>query len=244
MTSLRSAWARMKARALQRGHVPSSTVFPYCPPYTRCEFTQSGYTSGVIAYDHACSLCPLGQQPELQTICVPGSGSQKSKAMIIGEAPGANEDTLGVPFVGEAGSLLDNALVRAGTNRDEVFVTNAVKCRPPGNRTPEDGEIEACAHYLRMEDVAVKPAVMLLLGNTALYSVLGIRGGITKWNGRWQEYGDLLVLPCLHPAYVKRTQAYDLFYATVQDFVKVWRYRLDHGFQDTAKVAGTRPLDA
>jgi len=121
----------------------------------------------------------------------------------VGEAPGLREDEVARPFSGKAGQLLDKLLAEAGLKREEVFITNTVKCRPPTNRTPTKTEIQECTPYLWKEVKRVKPRFMLLLGNTALEGVLGVKG-IKKARGNWVEVGDIQILPTYHPAAVLR----------------------------------------
>ncbi len=176
-------------------------------------------------YDHNCTLCPLHKTVEPPgIICVGGSGDYTSRGMILGEAPGKEESLLGVPFVGRAGQLLDTALQAAGTTRDEVFVTNTVKCRPPGNRKPEPEEESSCRVFLRRELDIVKPECLLVLGNHALRASTGL-WGITKYVGIWHSVPrpnqkNALVLPNYHPAYVLRQPSLlPRFQEIVREFV-------------------------
>lgn len=152
----------------------------------------------VSIYNPKCTLCSLCKNA--QTICMPAHvGTRLRHALIVGEAPGANEDANGSPFVGRAGSILIAGLRAAGVSRADVTITNAVKCRPPDNRTPEDQEIDTCHRYLDEEIEAYGVTHILALGNVAIYSLLGVTG-VGKLRGKWQ--GD--VLPTFHPAYVAR----------------------------------------
>lgn len=122
----------------------------------------------------------------------------------VGEGPGENEDREGVPFVGQAGRLLDKLIVEMGLRPEEVYVCNVVKCRPPGNRKPEPGEIAACQPYLVEQLVLVQPRVIVALGATAVRGLLGKTDGITKVRGQWKLYGETPVMPTFHPAYLLR----------------------------------------
>ena len=113
-----------------------------------------------------------------------GSGNKHAKLMFIGEGPGADEDMQGQPFVGKAGKLMNMAFETVGINREEVYIANIVKCRPPSNRNPEDDEIVACLDYLRNQVILVKPKIVVLLGNVALKSILGKEHGITNSRGK------------------------------------------------------------
>jgi len=148
-----------------------------------------------------CTKCELHRN---RTNAVFGDGSFEADLMLIGEAPGEMEDELGTPFVGAAGRELDIILELAGIDRKEIFITNVVKCRPPGNRNPKTDEIAACNRYLKEQIKIIDPKVIILLGNVALYLVTGIMGGITKSRGQKMEYFSRIVIPSFHPAYVVR----------------------------------------
>ena len=143
--------------------------------------------------------CPLCKLSRSRKNAVPGEGQISAKVIFIGEAPGKNEDEKGRPFVGVAGRILDEALQKAGIERSQVFITNIIKCRPPGNRIPEDDERAACRPYLDRQISLIAPRIICLLGATAYTSILGgksfkeNRGKIIKRNG--QEY-----LITIHPA--------------------------------------------
>jgi DNA polymerase-1 len=156
--------------------------------------------------DHDCERCSLAETTE--RVCVGGSGSVKSRVMIIGEAPGEAESTTGRVFSGRAGVLLDRLLEEAGLDRDACYVTNVVKCRPPDNRRPDRVEFEACRVYLEREARAVKPKWVLLLGNAALQAVAR-KSGITKQRGVRLKIKDPVwahrqVMATFHPAYILR----------------------------------------
>jgi len=142
-----------------------------------------------------CTLCHLA---ESRRNPVPGEGSHKAQLFFVGEGPGLEEDRQGRPFVGRAGELLNQALEMAGLKRVEVFITNVVKCRPPGNRAPRKYEVDACRQYLERQLTLVQPKIILLLGNTAIERFLGeikpgIRGKLRIENGR-------RLFPTIHPA--------------------------------------------
>ena len=113
---------------------------------------------------------------------------------------------VGVPFVGKAGKLMNMAFRGVGIKRDEVYIGNVVKCRPPGNRNPEDDEALACLNYLRNQVILVKPKVIVLLGNVALKNILGKQYGITSARGKWIEKNGILYLPTFHPAALLRDE--------------------------------------
>ncbi len=153
----------------------------------------------------SCEQCPL-HEGRTQTVFARGTGS--SGVCFIGEGPGADEDAQGFPFVGKAGQLLDRMIVAMGIERDDVYVCNIVKCRPPNNRKPEPKEAAACRPYLSEQLELVEPKVLVLLGATAVEGLLGLRGGITRLRGKWRLYdGRIPVMPTFHPAYLLRTPA-------------------------------------
>lgn len=142
----------------------------------------------------ACSLC------EGRTNVVFGEGNPHARVMIVGEAPGKNEDLQGKPFVGAAGKFLDELLEVAGLKREDVFIANVLKCRPPSNRNPKPEEIEACATFLRQQTQTISPDVIITLGNFATQFILRTGVGITHLRGTVQRAGRFLVLPVFHPA--------------------------------------------
>jgi DNA polymerase len=131
-------------------------------------------------------------------------GNGQSGVCFIGEGPGADEDATGVPFVGAAGQLLDKMIAGMGFARDDVYVCNIVKCRPPQNRKPERDEMQACQGYLVEQIELISPRVIVALGSTALDGLLGLRG-IQRLRGQWRLYrGQIPVMPTFHPAYLLR----------------------------------------
>ena len=157
-----------------------------------------------IADCRACGLCAERKQ------VVPGVGDAKAGWLFIGEGPGAEEDARGEPFVGPAGKLLDAMLAAIDLQRgDDVYITNAVKCRPPGNRTPEAAEISACAPYLKRQIALLQPKVIVLLGRVAVHAVLGEEGALSGLRGQTFAYRDgeraIPVVVTYHPAYLLRT---------------------------------------
>lgn len=133
-----------------------------------------------------------------------GDGDPDADLMIVGEAPGEDEDLSGRPFVGRAGQLLDKVLASVDLDRDAVYVTNLVKFRPPGNRNPTPAEIEASAPVLVEQIKLVRPQVIVPLGNVPTHWFLGTKEGITKLRGRWADWHGVRVLPMYHPAYLLR----------------------------------------
>jgi uracil-DNA glycosylase len=144
-----------------------------------------------------CHRCPLG---DTRNTLVFGVGDPHARVMLVGEAPGRNEDMNGEPFVGAAGQLLNELLAHAGLERSDVYIANVLKCRPPGNRDPEQTEIETCTPFLREQIRVIDPDVLVTLGNFATKFVLKTDVGITRLHGRVQEAGRFTVLPIYHPA--------------------------------------------
>ncbi len=146
----------------------------------------------------SCVNCNLSKT---RTNAVPGIGNVKSDVIFVGEAPGRNEDLQGKPFVGTAGQILSEALEYAGFTRDQVYITNVVKCRPPNNRQPITEERDACRQYLSEELKIIKPKIICILGNTAYSSLLDGRE-ITKNRGKLVKNNDQLYFVTVHPAAV------------------------------------------
>jgi DNA polymerase len=145
-----------------------------------------------------CTRCALS---ETRTQVVFGVGDPQARLMLVGEAPGKNEDLQGEPFVGAAGQLLDSLLGEIGIRRDQVYIANVLKCRPPGNRDPRQDEIDSCKGYLREQIRLISPEVVVTLGNFATKLMLNTETGITRLRGRAHHWwlGALLV-PTFHPA--------------------------------------------
>ncbi|MDQ3043396.1 MAG: uracil-DNA glycosylase, partial [Acidobacteriota bacterium] len=148
-----------------------------------------------------CVRCPLH---EGRTKIVHSTGNFAADLMFVGEAPGANEDAEGVPFVGRAGELLNKIIASIGLKREDVLVGNVNRCRPPGNRTPTLPEAHTCRPFLKREIAVVRPKVIVVLGNTATQNLLDTKVGITKLRGEFQDYFGISVMPTFHPAYLLR----------------------------------------
>jgi DNA polymerase len=166
-----------------------------------------------------CQLCGLSRT---RIKAVPGDGDPNARIMIVGEAPGQNEDKQGLPFVGAAGQLLNQLLGDIGIERGDVYITNIVKCRPPGNRDPLPDEVSACSGYLDRQVEYIRPAVILLLGRHALQRLLPGSSGISRVHGQLVERGDRAYVPLYHPA----AALYNSFLVDTlrQDFARVQGY--------------------
>ncbi len=154
-----------------------------------------------------------------------GEGNNRAPVFIIGEAPGGDEDMIGRPFVGVSGQLLDKILAACGfTRKEHVFISNIIKCRPPGNRVPQPDETRICKPYLLKQIELIDPKIIILLGATALKNMLGPELRITRLRGTWMEWEGRLVMPVFHPSALLRNP--DLKRDTWEDFKKiVFKYR-------------------
>jgi uracil-DNA glycosylase family 4 len=152
-----------------------------------------------------CTACTLAAG---RTQVVFGDGHPSAKVVIVGEAPGADEDIQGRPFVGRSGQLLSRLLAEeAGLRREDCYITNVNKCRPPGNRDPEPAEVAACRPWLEAQMQALRPVVVLTLGNFAARALLQTKEGITKLRGRTYPFGASTLVPTYHPAAALRGNA-------------------------------------
>ena len=193
-----------------RGKVP---VQPLSQPTSSQPESGAGEAVATMGWDalyqtisgcRACGLCTGRKQ------AVPGVGDENADWLFIGEGPGAEEDERGEPFVGQAGKLLDSMLSAIDLRRgNDVYIANAVKCRPPGNRTPEAAEMAACAPYLRRQIALIQPRMIVLLGRAAVHAVLGEEGSLASLRGKTLAYRngeqDIPVIVTYHPAYLLRT---------------------------------------
>ncbi len=150
-----------------------------------------------------------------------GEGNPNARLVFIGEAPGATEDMQGRPFVGRAGDLLTKIISAMGISRQDVYICNVVKCRPPGNRDPEDDEINACISYLRRQITLISPEAICILGRISGQTLLGKNFRITRDRGKWFTYMGIPVMPTFHPAYLLRYPAKKKeTWSDVQDIMK------------------------
>lgn len=156
-----------------------------------------------------CNKCKLCRN---RNNIVFGSGNVNADLMLIGEGPGADEDMQGLPFVGKAGQLMNKAFDGLDIDRNQVYIANIVKCRPPSNREPEQDEINACLNYLRNQVILVKPKVIVLLGNTALKAIIGNQYSITSARGNFIEKKGIIYMPTYHPAALLRDDSKKIYF--------------------------------
>lgn len=194
----------------------NQSTSPSSPPSTSAPSTQTTYPvspefEALRQRVLACSLCP--HLASSRTTVVFGEGNPSADLMFVGEAPGADEDKQGVPFVGLAGQLLDKIILAMGFPRQQVFIANVLKCRPDtppgssGNRPPTREEMATCLPYLREQIALVKPRVIVALGAVAMKGLFGEPCSIGSARGRWHDLNGIPVMPTFHPAYLLRNQA-------------------------------------
>ena len=177
-----------------------------------------------------CRRCRLHQG---RNKIVFGSGNEQSPLVFVGEGPGADEDAQGLPFVGRAGQLLtqmiDNTASKEGIRikRENVYICNVVKCRPPENRTPEPDEMETCGQFLFRQLMAIQPKAIVALGGTAAKALLGAKEGVTKLRGKWHNWRDIPVMVTYHPSYLLRPYNQNAKREAWEDLKKALHYVYD-----------------
>jgi uracil-DNA glycosylase len=162
-----------------------------------------------------CQRCSLAKK---RKNLVFGVGSPTARLVFVGEGPGADEDLKGEPFVGEAGQVLNRIITAMGLKREEVYICNVVKCRPPGNRDPETDEIAACAPFLLRQIQSVKPEVIVALGKFAAQTLLGTKEPITKLRGKFRDFHGIPLMPTFHPSFLLHKQGE----GSMEAFWEVW----------------------
>ena len=181
---------------------PRETLFGDITPKDELSLAQPGETFEDIRRDVGeCVRCPLHQG---RNTIVHTEGSPTARLMFVGEAPGADEDATGRPFVGRAGQLLNKIIEAIGMRREDVLIGNVNRCRPPANRTPTTEEARTCKPFLLREINIARPDVIVVLGNTAMKNLLDTKEGITRLRGQFQDYKGIKVMPTFHPAYLLR----------------------------------------
>ncbi len=182
--------------------VPPDSPLESGPAEAAAPAAEAGTLAAFAAAAEGCTECRLSEK---RKTVVFGEGDPKASLMFIGEGPGAEEDRTGRPFVGQAGQILDGMIFAIGLERRDVYITNIVKCRPPGNRDPEDDEVTACAAYLDRQIELVQPKVLVALGKPASHRLTGTTKPISALRGRWSTYQGIPLMPVFHPAYMLRT---------------------------------------
>ena len=178
----------------------------------------------IAAEVRACRQCDLGSQ---RTNTVPGEGHPKARLMFVGEAPGADEDAQGKPFIGRAGQLLEKIIIACGLKREDVFIGNILKCRPPGNRDPRPEEIVSCLPYLQRQIELIEPEVIVALGAHAARTLLNTNKPIGQLRGHFEEYVSgigrppVKLMATYHPAYLLRNYTRDTRGRVWEDMKKV-----------------------
>lgn len=181
---------------------PRETLFGDITPKDELSLGRPGETFDDIRADVGeCIRCPLHKG---RTKIVHTEGSTSARLMFVGEAPGADEDASGRPFVGRAGQLLNKIIEAIGLKREDVLIGNVNRCRPPQNRTPTTEEAHTCKPFLLREIAVARPEVIVVLGNTAMKNLLDTKEGITRVRGQFQDYKGIKVMPTFHPAYLLR----------------------------------------
>jgi DNA polymerase len=206
---LEPAWrARAEPSALLESAEPAEPTEPSEPPDAAESLAVYGSPAAALAairddLGADCSRCKLHTLG--RTHVVFGVGNPNADLMFVGEAPGADEDIQGEPFVGRAGQLLTKIIEAIGLRREDVYIANVIKCRPPGNRNPEPDEVEQCEPFLFRQIDTVKPKVVVALGKFAAQCLLRSNDPITRIRGREFKYRDAILIPTYHPAYLLRT---------------------------------------
>jgi DNA polymerase len=190
--SRQSAVGRSEALAVDSA--PADSLLP----------TADSAFDALRAEAHDCTKCRLAGT---RTNVVFGVGNPDADLMFIGEAPGRDEDERGEPFVGRAGQLLTDIIKAMKLTRDDVYIANVIKCRPPENRNPEPDELEACRPFIRRQVELIQPKVIVTLGKFGLQSLTGKGYGISAVRGQWLDYNGIKLMPTYHPAYLLRTPA-------------------------------------
>ena len=170
--------------------------------YNKCMYTNMRKLKEDVENCRKCRLC------ETRTNTVFGEGPPDARIMLIGEGPGRDEDRIGRPFVGAAGQLLDKMLAAIDLGRNDVFIANILKCRPPGNRDPQPSEAMACIGYLRAQVAMIKPPILVCLGRISAQYILGQDIRIMRDRGTWHEIKGFFIMPTYHPAALLRNEAW------------------------------------
>ncbi len=191
---------------------PTAVVSPPPAPASRSDSDPRTAYRSLLEEIRSCTRCPLAQTRQN---VVPGEGGNRKRVLFIGEGPGADEDRTGRPFVGRSGQLLDKILASVSLGREDIYITNIVKCRPPGNRDPLPEEVVACWPYLESLIGLLKPRLIVTLGLPAARTLLESDQSLGRLRGRFHDYRGIPLLPTYHPAYILRSY-------TVENRKKAW----------------------
>jgi uracil-DNA glycosylase family 4 len=194
---------RLTVANMEMGLGPPA-LSPSALEYLKARPAQANSLKELQAHIGDCKRCKLSNG---RLNLVFGEGAPNARLVFVGEGPGREEDLEGRPFVGEAGRLLDRIIKAMGLNREEVYICNVVKCRPPHNRDPEEDEIEACMPFLRKQLSLISPEVICTLGRVAAQCLLGREFRITRERGKWHSFMNIPLMPTFHPAYLLRNSS-------------------------------------
>lgn len=192
---------------------PQTTVAVVMPAAE--DFTQPETLEKIRKDLGNCQRCGLAKT---RKNLVFGVGNHGARLVFVGEGPGADEDAKGEPFVGEAGQILNRIIAAMGLKREEIYICNVVKCRPPGNRDPEAGEIAACAPFLLRQIRSIQPEAIVALGKFAAHTLLGVKEPISKLRGKFRDYHGIPLMPTYHPSFLLRRQKE----GNLESFWEVW----------------------
>ena len=185
--------------------IPKLVSFNHLAPLPEKRISVSAKAEALLAIQHEigdCTRCPLAYAGRHKIVF--GDGDANARLMFVGEGPGADEDASGVPFVGKAGQLLNNMIVAMGLKREEVYIANIVKCRPPNNRVPEPVEADTCTQFLMQQMDVVQPQVVVALGATAAMYLLGVKQSLSSLRGSWHSCRGAKLAVTYHPAFLLR----------------------------------------
>lgn len=196
---IRPGWPEVQAPAVR----PEATLSLSYSSTTRQSISDPGEWERLIKKIMACQACPLFKGRKQ---AVPGEGNRKAQLMFVGEAPGRDEDLQGKPFVGRAGQLLTRIIQAMGFSREEVYIANVIKCRPPENRTPKPNEIKACSPFLLKQIELIQPRVIVALGKVATDFFLQSQKSMSELRGHFGQFQGIPVMPTFHPSYLVRNE--------------------------------------
>jgi DNA polymerase len=215
----RAADALRKELAAAAQHVEGQDLFDFGAPDLEGGASRQDALKRVADEVAQCTLCKELADSRTQT--VPGQGDPNARLVFVGEGPGEEEDRQGLAFVGRAGQLLTKMIESINLTRDQVFIANILKCRPPANRTPTPDEIANCLPYLMRQLEILRPKILCALGGVAAQTLLQTRDGITHLRGRFHPYRGSLLMPTFHPAYLLRNYTKDARQKVYDDLLKI-----------------------